>query len=69
MAINVNGKFRIGGVEHHHPLTSAEIEFVLRVLSNMQFQGNMLNDLINVTVKLQQEYETVKHLEETCRKA
>lgn len=69
MALNVNGKFRVGGVEHHHPLTSEEIEFVLRILAETEFKGHMLNNLIAVTMKLQKEYEQVKHLEDTLRKA
>ena len=69
MGLNVNGKFRIGGVEHHHPLTTEEIEFILRILADTNFQGHMLNNLISVTMKLQKEYEQVKHLEDTCRKA
>jgi hypothetical protein len=68
MALRVNGNFRIGGVEHHHPLTSEEIEFLLRILADMDFKGHMLNNIITITYKLQREYEAVKQKENITRK-
>jgi len=68
MGLKVNGNFRIGGTEHHHPLTSEEIEFLLRILADMDFKGYMLNNVISITYKLQQEYEAVKQKEDMTNK-
>lgn len=68
MALKVNGRFRINGTEYHHPLTSEEIEFLLRILADMDFKGYMLNNVIAITYKLQQEYEAVKQKEDMTNK-
>jgi hypothetical protein len=68
MAFRANGNFRIGGVEHHHPLSSEEIEFLLRVLADMDFKGHMLNNIITITYKLQREYESIKQKEMITKK-
>ena len=35
MAVNFNGGFKMGGIEHHHPLTTEEIRFILEILKMM----------------------------------
>ena len=37
MAVNFNGGFKVGGVEHHHPLTSEEIRFLLTILKTCKY--------------------------------
>jgi hypothetical protein len=63
MAVNFNGGFKVGGIQHHHPLDTQELEFLLRILSATKFEGHMLDTLVRVTVKLQEEYYKVKELE------
>ena len=64
MAINFNGGFKIGGVEYRHPLTSEEIRFVLEIFKKCNFTGEEMENLLIVTMKLQEEYKIVLEKEE-----
>ena len=64
MAVNFNGGFKIGGVEHHHPLSSDEIRYLLTILTTHTFTGEEMDNLVIVTVKLQEEYKKVLDKEE-----
>ena len=64
MAVNFNGGFKIGGVEHHHPLTADEIRFLLTILKTATFTGGDMENLVIVTMKLQEEYKLVLDKEE-----
>ena len=55
MAVNF-GKLVVGGKEHHHPLTSEEIRFILEIFKKCNFKGEEMENLIVVTMKLQEEY-------------
>ena len=57
MAVNFNGGMRIGGVEYRHPLTSEEIKFILEIFKKCNFTGEEMENLIVVTMKLQEEYK------------
>jgi len=59
MAVNFNGGFKVGGVEHHHPLTSEEIRFLLTILKTCNFKGEELENLMVIVMKLQEEYNKV----------
>ena len=59
MAVNFNGGFKIGGVEHHHPLTADEIRFLLTILKKSTFTGEEMENLVIITMKLQEEYKKV----------
>ena len=50
------GKLVVGGKEHHHPLTSEEIRFILEIFKKCNFKGEEMENLIVVTMKLQKEY-------------
>ena len=63
MAVNFNGGFKIGGVEHHHPLTSEEIRFLLTILKSCKFQGDELENLMVIVMKLQEEFNEVSKKE------
>ena len=67
MAVNFNGGFKIGGVEHHHPLTTEEIRFILEIFKKCNFQGEEMENLIVVTMKLQEEYNKVLKKEQSKR--
>ncbi len=67
MAVNFNGGLKIGGVEYRHPLTSEEIRFLLTILRSCKFQGDEMENLIVVTMKLQEEYKTVLEKEEKTK--
>jgi len=67
MAINLNGKFILGGVEHHHPLTSEQIRFLLTILKSCKFQGDELENLMVIILKLQEEYNKVLQKEEQTK--
>ena len=67
MAVNFNGGMKIGGVEYHHPLTSEEIRFLLTILKQCNFTGEELENLMVVTLKLQEEYKKVFKKEQTKR--
>jgi len=59
MGLKVNGGFKIGGVEHHHPLSSEEIRFILEIFKKCNFTGEEMENLVVVTMKLQEEYNRV----------
>ena len=64
MAINFNGGLKIGGVEHHHPLSTDEIRYLLEILKKSTFVGEDMENLVVVTMKLQEEYNKVLEKEE-----
>ena len=59
MATNFKGGFKIGGVEYRHPLSSEEIRFLLTILKTCDFKGDELENLMVITIKLQEEYKKV----------
>jgi hypothetical protein len=61
------GKLVVGGKEHHHPLTSEEIRFILEIFKKCNFQGEEMENLIVVTMKLQEEYNKVLEKEQSKR--
>ena len=61
------GKLVVGGKEHHHPLTSEEIRFILEIFKKCNFQGEEMENLIVVTMKLQEEYNKVLKKEQSKR--
>ncbi len=67
MAVNFNGGYKVGGVEHHHPLTSEEIRFLLTILKTCKFTGAEMENLIVLTMKLQEEYKTVLEKEQKTK--
>ena len=64
MGLKSKGGFRIGGVEYMHPLSSDEISYLLQVLKHTSFPGDQLENLTIVTLKLQDEYNTVLEKEQ-----
>ncbi len=70
MAVNFKGGFedRKGRPfiehHHHHPLSSDEIRYLLTVLKKCTFTGDEMENLIIVTMKLQEEYNKVLDNEE-----
>ena len=46
-------------IEHHHPLSSEEIRFLLMFLKKSTFTGGEMENLVVVTMKLQEEYQKV----------
>ena len=67
MAVNFKGGFKIGGVEYRHPLSSEEIRFLLTILKQCDFKGEELENLMVVTLKLQDEYKIVLEKEEQTK--
>ena len=67
MAVNFNGGMKIGGVEYRHPLTSEEIRFVLEIFKKCNFTGEEMENLLVVTMKLQEEYKKVLKHEQSKR--
>ena len=67
MAVNFNGGMRIGGVEYRHPLTSEEIKFILEIFKKCNFTGDEMENLIVVTMKLQEEYNKVLEKEQQAK--
>ena len=67
MAVNFNGGFKIGGVEYRDPLSSEEIRFLLTILKQCDFKGEELENLMVVTLKLQEEYNKVLEKEELTK--
>ena len=67
MAVNFNGGFKVGGVEYHHPLTSQEIRFILEILKKSTFTGEDMENLVVVTMKLQEEYNKVLEKEQQIK--
>ena len=66
MAVNF-GKLVVGGKEHHHPLTSEEIRFILEIFKKCNFTGEEMENLIVVTMKLQEEYNKVLEKEQQSK--
>ena len=66
MAIDF-GKLVVGGVEYHHPLTSEEIRFILEIFKKCNFKGAEMENLIVVTMKLQEEYNKVLEKEQQTK--
>ena len=64
MAVNFKGGLKIGGVEYRHPLTSEEIRFVLEIFKKCNFTGEEMENLLIVTMKLQEEFKKVLEKEE-----
>ena len=64
MAVNFNGGFKIGGVKYIHPLSSEELRFLLTILKKCTFTGDEMENLIIITMKLQEEYKKVLDKEE-----
>ena len=56
---NFKGGFKIGGVEYRHPLSSDELRFLLTILKKCTFTGDEMENLIIITMKLQEEYKQV----------
>jgi hypothetical protein len=46
-------------IEHHHPLSSEEIRYILSFLKKCTFTGEEMENLVVVTMKLQEEYKQV----------
>ncbi len=67
MAVNFNGGFKVGGIEYRHPLSSEEIRFLLTILKSCKFQGDELENLMILTMKLQEEYKKVLKHEQSKR--
>ena len=67
MALNFNGGFKIGGVEYRHPLSSEQIRFLLTILKSCNFKGDELENLMIITMKLQEEYKKVLKKEQSKR--
>ena len=64
MAVNFKGGFKIGGVEHRHPLTADELRYLLTILTTHTFTGDEMENLVIVTMKLQEEYKKVSDKEQ-----
>jgi len=67
MAVNFNGGFKVGGVEYRHPLSSEEIRFLLTILKQCNFTGEELENLMVITLKLQEEYKVVLEKEKQTK--
>ena len=67
MGLKVNGGFKIGGVEYRHPLSSEEIRFILEIFKKCNFTGEEMENLIVVTMKLQEEYNKVLEKEKKTK--
>ena len=67
MAVNFNGGFKMGGIEHHHPLTSDEIRYVLEIFKKCTFTGEEMENLVVITMKLQEEYNKVLEKEQQTK--
>ena len=60
-------KLFVGGVEHHHPLTSEQIRFLLTILKTCSFTGAEMENLVIITMKLQEEYNKVLEKEQQTK--
>ena len=67
MAVNFKGGLVVGGKEHHHPLTSEEIRFLLTILKTCNFKGEELENLMVIVMKLQEEYNKVLEKEQQTK--
>ena len=61
------GKLVVGGKQHYHPLTSEEIRFLLTILKSCKFQGDELENLMVIVMKLQEEYNKVLEKEKKTK--
>ena len=61
------GKLVVGGKEHHHPLTSEQIKFLLTILKTCDFKGEELENLMVIVMKLQEEYNKVLEKEQQTK--
>jgi len=68
MAVDFKGGFKVGGVEYRHPLSSEEIRFILEIFKKCNFTGEEMENLIVVTMKLQEEYNKVLKKEQQIQK-
>jgi hypothetical protein len=64
---NFNGGFKVGGVKYSHPLTSEQIRFILEIFKKCNFNGEDMENLIVVTMKLQDEYNKVLEKEQQTK--
>ena len=61
MAINAKGGITvISGKAYVHPLTLKDIEFLLELLAQTQFQGLEVQKVFVIAHKLQEEYKLIK---------
>jgi hypothetical protein len=67
VAVKFNGGFKIGGIEHHHPLSSDEIRYLLQILKKSTYSGEEMENLVVITMKLQEEYKQVLDKEELTK--
>ncbi len=65
MAVNFKGGFKVGGIEHHHPLTTEQIQFLLELLGSTDFTGSDVQAVFTIAYSLQEEYNRVHELEKT----
>ena len=65
MAVNFKGGFKVGGIQHHHPLDTEQIQFMLELLAATDFTGTDVQVVFTIAYSLQEEYKIVKKLEET----
>ena len=72
MGVNFKGGFKdrkgeaiVTHVHHqHHPLSSDEMRFLLTILKKSTFSGDDMENLVIITMKLQEEYKKVLDNEE-----
>jgi hypothetical protein len=58
--INAKGGVRIVGKEAYiHPLTLAELEFLLEILAETKYKLEDVPKILQVTKKLQSEYKSI----------
>ena len=67
MSVNFGGGFKVGGKEYHHPLTSEEIKYILEIFKKCTFTGEDMENLVVVTMKLQEEYNRVLKKEQQTK--
>lgn len=67
MSVNFGGGFKVGGKEYHHPLTSEEIKYILEIFKKCTFTGEDMENLVVVTMKLQEEYNRVLEKEKQTK--
>jgi len=70
VAVNFKGGFEdrkgkpFAEHHHHHPLSAEEIRYLLMILKRSTFTGEEMENLIIITMKLQEEYKKVSDNEE-----
>ena len=65
MSVNFKGGFKVGGIEHHHPLNTKQIQFILELLGSTDFTGSDVQVVFTIAYALQEEYKLVKELEDS----